>query len=129
MPDEKPRFKLEFVSRRWAKEWLQVNSQIQRSTMLLQSGMKEDATPAEVQQVNVARMEAFDAMDGLIARQEQMLADVLLDVPREWLVPDAPAKLDWSNRESLNWLVDDHYNDVLVALADARSGQRDNSKN
>lgn len=124
-----PRFKLESVSRKWAKDWLVVNTQIQRNTMLLQSEISEDATPAQRQVLKQAQMEAMEGIDGLIARQEEMLAEVLVDVPREWLVENAPAKLNWSDRASLNWLVDDHYNDLLMALAAARDKRRTDSKN
>lgn len=127
MPE--PKFNLSCVSRKWSKDWLLVNTSIQRNQMLLSSSISDEATPAQRATLQSAQLEAFDRMPELIAQQERLLADVLVSVPREWLVPDAPQNLDWSNPESLNWLQEIYYSDLLTALTNERSGVRENSKN
>jgi hypothetical protein len=45
--------------------------------------------------------------------QSNLISVVLVDVPREWLLADAPEKIDWSKPESLDYIQVNHYLDIL----------------
>lgn len=59
--------------------------------------------------------------------QANLVADVLVDVPREWLLPDAPEVIDWSKSDSLDYIQVNHYLDILEQV---RNGEaRKQAKN
>lgn len=51
--------------------------------------------------------------------QAKLIVDVLIDVPREWLLPDAPEKIDWSNVDSLDYIQASYYGEIIEQV---RSG-------
>jgi len=59
-------------------------------------------------------------LDAMIEEAEGYISRVLVDVPREWLLPDAPDDLDWSDVRSLDWL----RSDKMDALRDATIAAR-----
>lgn len=52
--------------------------------------------------------------------QAAMVADVLRDVPREWLLPDAPESIDWSKPDNLDYIQAPYYAEILEQV---RSGE------
>lgn len=56
----------------------------------------------------------------LIQAQELLLCKTVLDVPRSWLVADAPANLNWRDRASYNYLQQPAYKAIMQALAEAK---------
>ncbi len=59
--------------------------------------------------------------------QANLMADVLVDVPREWLLADAPEVIDWSKPDSLDYIQLNHYLDILEQV---RNGEaRKQAKN
>jgi hypothetical protein len=55
-----------------------------------------------------------------MATVEQHICDTLVSVPRAWLMPDAPADLDWKKPESLGWLRHDKFTELSEAMNEAR---------
>lgn len=55
-------------------------------------------------------------------KQANLVCDVLVNVPREWLLPNAPEQIDWSNPASLDLIQVDHYLEILdmVRTGEAR---------
>lgn len=55
-------------------------------------------------------------------KQADLVCDVLVNVPREWLLPNAPESIDWSNPASLDLIQVDHYLEILdmVRTGEAR---------
>ena len=64
---------------------------------------------------------AVQKMMESIEKIEGYLCKMLVSVPRDWLVPDAPETLDWQNPESLGWLRQDKYAELQLAMAEAKS--------
>lgn len=59
--------------------------------------------------------------------QADLVCDVLVNVPHEWLLPDAPEAIDWADPTSLDYVQVDHY---LAILEMVRSGEaRKQAKN
>jgi hypothetical protein len=46
----------------------------------------------------------LDVMVAVAADQQQIMATVIKHVPQSWLVPSAPADLDWSDPNSLGYV-------------------------
>ena len=44
------------------------------------------------------------------------MAQVLVDVPREWLIKDAPEELDWCKVESYDYIQEPRYGEILGLL-------------
>jgi hypothetical protein len=63
---------------------------------------------------------ALDAYQAHMERIEAHICRVLVDVPRDWLMPDAPATLDWSQPDSLGWLRHDKFLQLRDDMAEAR---------
>jgi hypothetical protein len=64
--------------------------------------------------------EALAMLDQVTDEFEAAIARVLVDVPRDWLVPDAPETLDWHDPESLNWLQATHMKTLREAMVEAQ---------
>lgn len=45
--------------------------------------------------------------------QANLIAVVLVNVPREWLLSDAPETIEWSKPDSLDYIQVNHYLDIL----------------
>ena len=71
--------------------------------------------------LTVAKAEALGRLDEIEARREALLSEVLVSVPRDWLVEDAPEGLDWRKAESLDWLLDVQFQPLIEAMAEARN--------
>lgn len=65
-------------------------------------------------------LEAKDA-DGIergFSDLESYLSKVTVDVPRDWLVPDAPERLNWSDPASFDWLKSSQMTKLQLALSE-----------
>lgn len=69
-------------------------------------------------------LEAFEAAlatyNELVTVLDSFISRVLVSVPREWLVPGAPEIIDWSKPDSLSWLNQDWYQDLMEAAVEAK---------
>lgn len=73
-----------------------------------------------VLQLRMQEAQTADAMEKAFGQIDAFLARVLVSVPRAWLVKDAPADLDWSDAESLNWIQGKKVGALMKALGAAR---------
>lgn len=117
----KPVFNFRAVSRRWSKEWRQVSAELVQIGVLLENPARPDLTAEELRMLTVAKAEALGRLDEVEARREALLSEVLVSVPRDWLVEDAPEGLDWRKAESLDWLLDVQFQPLIEAMAEARN--------
>ena len=77
----------------------------------------EDDEVTPEQRLELARL--MRMVDGASERQDRLVAEVLVSVPDDWLVLDAPEC-------SVDFVRDDHWNQVIVAIQEARA---DTAKN
>jgi hypothetical protein len=57
----------------------------------------------------------------LIGRRDRLLCQVLVNVPRKWVHEDAPNDLDWNDPESLDWILEEKFPEVINAVANRRA--------
>ena len=118
------RFNFGDVTRRWMREWRQVNGEIMQIEVLLNTPARADLTVEEMRTLQVGIADATGRLDGLEAQRDKLLAEVLVEVPRDWLAASAPEKLDWSDPASLDWVLFDKYEQLMWAMVDARADSK-----
>lgn len=64
--------------------------------------------------------DVLDAIEDVLDAQEEYICKLLVDVPRAWLVSSAPSEIDWSDRESLQFLRGDKWRALAEALQEAQ---------
>ena len=113
------------VSRRWGKAWYQLNrdESILTTQDVPEASELGEMTDEERERAKGFVKNTFATFDRVIEERDKLIAQVLVDVPRSWLVSDAPGNLDWSDPESLDWLVLDRYNEVVQAINNRRSAK------
>lgn len=84
----------------------------------------KDSKALSLQQIKVARAQSDRDAAGLEAGYagiESFLAKVVVSVPRDWLVADAPEEIDWSDPASFDWLRGSHMKKLMLAVAEAQT--------
>ncbi|GIL09273.1 MAG: hypothetical protein BroJett033_7840 [Chloroflexota bacterium] len=113
---EKPVFDFGRVSRRWNQAFAASIAKATRATIAMQRPLCAGMTNEQVQAHYDAQEAAVDLLETLGAEQSALVAEVLVSVPDGWLVKGAPAELDWSDPESLDWIRADKYQQLLQML-------------
>jgi len=112
-PNEKPQFDYSNYSRKQQKRLTRLQFQVQRlATKLDEQGadMPDEAYDA-----------ALDELDVLIDKLERMALAQVTNVPRGWLVQDAPEDLTCQSENWWDWLRADRLEALKEAAVDARS--------
>jgi hypothetical protein len=74
------------------------------------------------------RMETLDIQDpdeweeeydSLWDQIQEHLSKVIVSIPQEWLVSDAPEDLDWSDGTSIDWIRSDKISDLIAEETDS----------
>lgn len=84
----------------------------------------KDAKSLSTQQMRLAQAQEARDIGGIetgYASLEQSLSRVVVSVPRDWLVDDAPVDIDWSDPASFNWLRGSRMTDLVKAFGEAQS--------
>jgi len=121
MSEETPKFDFSKTARRWSKEWLRVSGEVSQLVALLQSKIKEDAAPTEKADFAMLQADAAARIGGLLDTRDDLVAQVLVSVPTDWLI-DAPK--DVKPREMLECITDAHYEDLIAAMHEARNNPK-----
>lgn len=117
-----PQFDFSRVNRRWSKEWLRISTHSMRDSLIVDSPAAPGITDDEKRTVIQAKIEAAERLGNIYDEQDRLTAQVVTFVPRTWLSPDAPEKLDWSDAASLNWVLESKSKALQDALNEARNG-------
>ena len=117
----KPEFDFSRVTKRWISAWRQNSVDLDQWNLVVSQEGRDDLTDAEQRKLNSAKAEALGEINRLIAERDQLVAKTIRTIPRDWLDPDAPENLDWSDPESLGWLLAEKEVDLLNAMGEART--------
>ena len=116
-----PVFNLARAGRRWSREWQAVQTDFAEARAALRRhGITEDSDDADLtpdQQDEVVPL--MRMIDSASERQDILVAQVLVSVPDDWLVPDAPEC-------HVDYIREARWADVIAAVQEARV---DGSKN
>ena len=103
----------------WAKRFMRVTSRLGSMEAILEAPEAEGLSEFDRKRLSIARAEAVGEMPDLNDARDALICQVLVSVPREWLIGGAPADLDWSDPASLEWLRD--IRPLLDALSEAQA--------
>lgn len=123
--DEKPKFDFSNITRRWGKAWMRCQAdQVKMAGQEIPDG-GDLAEMSDAEKAKAQKMvsDVFDTVERVIVTQERLIAQVLVDVPRSWLGHDAPEGLDWSDPESLDYVLDARFAELVQAVNEARSAK------
>lgn len=62
---------------------------------------------------------ALDEQDAIFEELQGYITRVLVSVPADWLVPNAPDALDWTDPTSLDWLRGSAFGQLQTMMAEA----------
>jgi hypothetical protein len=123
----KPVFDLSQVNRNWRKRWVETTIRVTELQAGLLDGKQPDVGDLVAQRLwALEQVGVMREIQALADDQTRLLAMVLVSVPREWLSSDAPEELDWHDPESLGYVLEARYGELVQALTIER---RENSKN
>lgn len=88
-------------------------SLLQSKMAAAQQALQRAAEGEDAEALDRAMTRVGEAMDAIQA----VVASVVIELPREWLVEDAPEDLAWSDPKSLDWLEASRFNDLMALVA------------
>jgi hypothetical protein len=94
----------------------------QSNVVRLQYDMHRAAMRLEQKDVlldDVRFEQAWSERERVVGKLVEFMARVLISVPREWMLADAPEEVDWSHPDSFKWLQSQHFGDLRDAMAEA----------
>ncbi len=115
------------VGRKWQDQFAETADKVSQIIIMAERplrrqrpGEKDQAYDDYVQELydRKARMGAEIREQGSV--QASLMAQVLKDVPREWLLAGAPETIDWSNPDNFDYIQVAYYADMLEQV---RSGE------
>ncbi len=109
------------VSRRWGYRWAQIELDTPMLTEIVNSPAPEDASADDLQKIKAGQRDARQQLSEMMDEQNRLMAEVLRDVPREFLVASTPEDVDWSDTESiLDWVREDCIGYVVLGISLAK---------
>lgn len=90
-----------------------------KETMSTRAQRKLDAMLADLDVADEDIDAQWAVVHDLLAQRDKLVVQVVRDVPRSWLVTDAPKEIDWSKPESLNYLRADANTSFFEAMQKA----------
>lgn len=115
------------VGRKWQQQFIDSAEIVSRLMAQSERPLRRQKPGEDDQAYDDFVQEFYDRKEqflGKIKEQSQfqasLICHVLSDVPREWLLPDAPEVIDWSDEASLEYIQAKYYAQIL---SDVQSGE------
>lgn len=112
----KPKFDFSCAPRDWSQTFFKTAHKAAKAQVALERPLHPDSTADQIQAYYDAKDAALDTIAGISDEQLDLVRQVLKAVPDEWLIPGAPADLDWSEVASYSWIQDDRYTEILQMI-------------
>lgn len=107
------------ISRAWGKEWdtLYATEAGLRASLLL----FPDEGEAEDDEWIVERIKVSAELKNIPIRQDELMTQVLRDIPSYYLLPNTPADVDWSQVENIDqYVAEQRWTELRDAVGAAR---------
>lgn len=115
-----PVFDFSRVGKKWQDEFQASAEKASHAGFTMQRPLRkqkpdedDDTYGDYVQSFYDAKEAAVDQISIMQNTQTKLIAQVLVSVPREWLLVNAPEDLDWSKEASLDYIQSDRYEELL----------------
>lgn len=133
---EQPTFDYSHAGPNWRDQFNESLTAITEAQEVLSRKLPKSISDEDSETYDEAKVQAYyDRRDAALAtikaapaQQKELIAQVLVDVPRAWLLDDAPEDIDWSDSDSLKYVSYDGYNKLLIVWIQG-GGARRNAKN
>jgi hypothetical protein len=113
-PAPAPVFDFENVSRRWEKQWRKANIELTATAQMIES----ENVAYDDKLMAIRSLTDFDEV------REKLLSQIVVSIPREWLVKSAPKDIDWSDVTAFDdWLQVGRFKDLVEAVNMDRSAK------
>lgn len=123
-----PKFDFSRVSRQWNRDFARSMTQAARAQLIMQRQPNDDMDDEEFNALLDRQEQAISDLEKMADKQAELLTQVLVDVPREWLLPGAPEEPDWRQISSLDYIQSERYAEILLMLS-TRNVAGEDSKN
>jgi hypothetical protein len=117
--EPKPAFDFSQVGYGWEFALAENNARMLEVKVLNDTPARDGLSAFDAARIELAKLEALTRSPQLVRERDALIAQVIAEVPREWLLPSAPATLDWSDPKSLWQLRSGRIDDVMMALQEA----------
>ena len=124
---ERPEFYHEKISYIMGSNFNQLNRNINKVNLFLETSLKDDVSQEERLQFSVARSEALDESDKLMLQMREFMNIIIKSIPRSWLIDGAPKKI--GDGEWLNYVRRDRFVEVGEAYQSDGVRRREETKN
>lgn len=114
--DESPTFNFDGISRKWNKEMTRIQVKMASLALSVQNPSDSDSS----------KVEFADKIFELEDKRDQLLIDVVMDVPQSWLVSNAPKDLKWDKVEDLDWMLSEKFEELTQLALTARQSSAKN---
>jgi hypothetical protein len=111
------------VNFEWQQEFDRQVKNVTSAALTLQRSIRKQKKDEEdedyedyVQAFYDGKESAVETIGAASELQAKFVVQVLSDVPREWLLSNAPEEIDWSKVESLNYIQLDYYTQILSQI-------------
>jgi hypothetical protein len=133
---EQPTFDYGHAGSEWRDRFNETLTSVAEAQEVLNRRLPKSISDEDSETYDEAKVQAFyDRRDAAFATikaaptvQKELMAQVLVDVPRSWLLDSAPEEIDWSDPDSLKYVSYDGYNKLLTIWIQG-GGARRNAKN
>lgn len=133
---KKPQAKFDFskVGRKWQEQFAESAERVSKIIVNADRPLRRKRDDEDDQDYDDYVQAYYDAKENMAPAirkegdfQANLVAEVLVDVPSEWLLPDAPAHIDWSKSENMDYIQAAYYADILEQVRGGEAMKR--SKN
>lgn len=114
---EGPVYDFDDISYGWSMDWAKANAKLVHLQTILAAQPRENLTADEQIMVMQAQDEALGEYETVLAERDRLVSEVLVEVPRDWLVSRAPETLDWSDPASLRWVKVSRFEQLVQGVA------------
>jgi hypothetical protein len=118
--DPQPTFDFTKVGRGFMREWGASVERATRYTKVLMDLRPAGHSRADLEEFEALSDEYKEKFDAEADAQSDLICRILKSVPKTWLTDDAPADIDWSNPESLDYIQVDRYAQLLQLIGQNR---------
>lgn len=105
-------FDMSKVGTRWKLQFRRA------STLQQRAAKRYDETIEDLDATDEAVDEAWDAFEAQYGHVTDMMMQLVVDVPRDWLVADAPSDIDWQAGGSFGYVRADREAEFLSAFGE-----------
>ena len=116
------------IGRGWSKRITRLQADVSKANVVVIAKQNDDATDAQRFEFMKERAIAAETVADADEETDVLLTKVIVSVSRQWLLEDAPKDLDWSDPDSIEWVREDRYGELIKEVMMQRNDLRDQKK-